>query len=293
MGKTLRTWPYFGGKAKFAKNVVSCIPDDYLSWYELFVGGGSITFNREKPDSCINEVINDYDKTITNFYRVLSGKDGERLINELKSRGISEEIFEEAHMYVECFGDGIEGEDFYVALDTYKEIAASFSAMRKNFARGRKESVYRNAIEYNLPLIRRRLQTGIEIRNENALDILDSIKEDKGAFVYLDPPYLMKLRNGKGYRIEMEEFEHEWLMEILQKCKCRVLLSGYRDEYGENLYDSYLIPYGYRVYQLCEVTKSCQSAEEKSKGIEYIWCNYDLPANALVDREIIVKDICA
>lgn len=291
MSKIIRAFPYYGGKAKFVKQITSCIPAHYTSWYELFIGGGSVTFNRRKAACCTKELINDYDGTIANFYMVLKGEKGSQLIEELVSRGIDEGIFEEASNYVYYHSEFLG--NFKLALSTYIEIAGSFSAMRKNYARGRRESTYIRAIQNNLHQIRERLLSGIEVKNEDALDILREIKDDENAMVYLDPPYLMELRNGEGYRCEMYGLEQLRMLGILQKCKCRVLLSGYRNEYGENLYDSYLIPYGYRVYRLCEVIKSCQSGAEKSKGIEYIWCNYDLPETALIDGEVIVKNICA
>lgn len=291
MKKVLRTWPYYGGKTKMVKNLISCIPDHYNSWYEPFIGGGSVTFNRRNPDYCTRQVINDYDSTIANFYQVLAGEKGNQLITELATKGINEDIFDKASDYVYYHSE--QKADFELAFATYVEITGSFSAMRKSYARGRKESSYLKAIQYHLPLIREKLLAGIEVKNEDALDILFDIKDEENAMVYLDPPYLMELRNGNGYRCEMYELGQVRMLNILQKCRCKVLLSGYRDEYSENLYDSYLIPYGYRVYRLCEVTKSCQSGPEKSKGIEYIWCNYDLPVTALVDGEVIVKDSCA
>ncbi|SEU04205.1 DNA adenine methylase [Lacrimispora sphenoides] len=280
-----RAWGYYGGKAKVVDRILSCLPLEYTSWHELFIGGGSITFSKEKPACCHKEVINDYDRTISNFYRVLSDKQmGKRLMDELLHQGMNKVTFMKAREYVLYNNNRMY--DFELAVSTYIEISQSFSALRNNYAVGRKESTYENAIKHHLPRVRERLLSGIDIKSEDAIMLLDGIREDYGAMVYLDPPYRSELRNGRGYRCELNTLQQIRLLRVLQKCKCRVMLSGYRDEIGPDLYDSYLLPYGFKLYKLSEVVKSCQTKKKKDKAVEYIWCNYELPSGALVEGEI-------
>lgn len=284
----VRAFGYYGGKAKMVDRIVSCLPVEYTSWHELFVGAGSITFSKEKPACCQHEVINDYDGTIANFYQVLSDEQkGKHLMEELIRRGMNKFIFMRAKEYIVYHFNKMN--DMELAVSTYIEIAQSFSAMRRNYADGRSETAYINSIKKHLPKIRARLLSGITVKNEDAIDLLESTMNDKGAIVYLDPPYREELRNGEGYRCESDIFQQVRLLRVLQKCKCNVLLSGYREEYDIDLYDSYLIPYGFKVYKLCEATKSCQSKRNKDKAVEYIWCNYELPDGALVEEEVISK----
>ena len=66
--------------------------------------------------------------------------------------------------------------------------------------------------------------------------------------------------------------------------KAKIVLSGYwsgRDD-GSDLYDWYLIPHGWHRHLVGEYTKSCEVGESKSKGAEWIWCNYDLEKEAPV-----------
>jgi site-specific DNA-adenine methylase len=286
--QVVRAWGYYGGKAKMVDSILSCLPTEYSSWHELFIGGGSLTFSKEKPACCKREVINDYDGTIANFYQVLSDwQIGNGLIDELKCRGMNALTFRVAKKYILYHCNRVN--DVELAVSTYIEIVQSYSALRNNFAGGRKECAYINAIEKHLPMVRNRLLSGIEVKNMDAIELLDRIKDDKGAMVYLDPPYRLELRNGTGYRCELNIHQQIRLLRVLQKCKCKVILSGYRKEVGTDLYDSNLLPYGFRVYKLCEVTKSCQSKKKKDKAIEYIWCNYELPEGAMVEEEVIPK----
>lgn len=282
----VRAWGYYGGKAKMVDKILSCLPAEYTSWHEMFIGGGSITFSKNKPASCLSEVINDYDRTIANFYLVLADKRMAKcLMEELIYRGMNKAAFMRAKEYIVYNSNKMN--DIELAVSTYCEIAQSYSAMRKNYAGGRNEKAYINTIEKQLPKVIDRLISGIIIKNEDAIELLTEVKNDEGAMVYLDPPYRMGLRNGKGYRCELDVFQQVRLLRALQKCKCKILLSGYREEYGTDLYDSYLLPYGFKVYRLCEATKSCQSKNKKDKAVEYIWCNYELPSGAMIQDEVI------
>jgi DNA adenine methylase len=58
---------YYGGKQKLASIIVGLIPTHKL-YCEPFLGGGAIFFS--KPQSAV-EVINDTNKELINFYRVV------------------------------------------------------------------------------------------------------------------------------------------------------------------------------------------------------------------------------
>jgi DNA adenine methylase len=58
--------------------------------------------------------------------------------------------------------------------------------------------------------------------------------------VYCDPPYLMETRRQKRqiYRCELERFQHEQLLEVIQRLNCMVMISGYySDLYAQALAD--------------------------------------------------------
>ena len=58
---------YYGGKQNLADKIISIIPPHNL-YCEPFVGGAAVFFN--KPQSNV-EVINDTNKELVNFYRVI------------------------------------------------------------------------------------------------------------------------------------------------------------------------------------------------------------------------------
>lgn len=64
----------------------------------------------------------------------------------------------------------------------------------------------------------------------DALSILPTLALPEDAVVYCDPPYVLSARACPGrryYKFEMEDADHERLLDVLTALKCRVMLSGY------------------------------------------------------------------
>ncbi|MEM9931268.1 MAG: DNA adenine methylase, partial [Bacteroidota bacterium] len=58
---------YYGGKQRLASRILKMIPEHNL-YAEPFVGGGAVFWNKEKSEV---EVINDTNRELINFYRVV------------------------------------------------------------------------------------------------------------------------------------------------------------------------------------------------------------------------------
>ena len=80
--------------------------------------------------------------------------------------------------------------------------------------------------------------------------------------MYLDPPHLWGTRNGKQYKHEMPDEEHEKLLEELLQSQAKIMISGYDSE----LYNKYL-----KDWNRVEM-KNC--AEQGKPRMEVIWMNY-------------------
>ncbi|MFC1761512.1 DNA adenine methylase, partial [Planctomycetota bacterium] len=92
--------------------------------------------------------------------------------------------------------------------------------------------------------------------------------DSKHTLFYLDPPYLHHTRVvTDAYQHEMAESQHRGLLETIQACQGRVMLSGYPNE----LYDSVL----------CGWNRHDRSIDNKVSGkatkrimTESLWCNF-------------------
>lgn len=256
-----------GGKYYIKDWVINNFPKNYESmiYVEPFIGGGSILLNK-KPS--IKEVVNDIDKELINIYQTLI-TDPKELVNQLKTYNYNEETFEEALIDKNHpFDDNIDA-----ACNEYIIKRMSRGGLGETFAwsdrlRGNKpgdENAWDNSIE-NLKHISNRLSNVI-ILNQDFKNIL-SLYNSKDVFIYLDPPYLQKVRSTfNNYKHEMSENEHIKMLEMINKSKALILLSGY----NSLLYNDYMR--GWNKYEKIVKNNSDQS-KIKSIRTEVLWCNY-------------------
>lgn len=131
----------------------------------------------------------------------------------------------------------------------------------------------------NLPGVYERLEH-VKIFNVDALDLLECYVDNEKVFAFLDPPYRHDLRGknaNKIYKCELSEIQQIRLLKIIRNAKAKILLCGYKAEKGTDLYDAYLLPYGWKCYKLMDVPKSAQNKATRDIATEYVWCNYELP----------------
>lgn len=85
--------PYFGGKSRLAKTIISRIPE-HACYVEVFAGGASVFFNKEPSKT---EVINDLDKDLVTVYRAIKHHP-EELYRQFKFTLVSRAEFEREKM---------------------------------------------------------------------------------------------------------------------------------------------------------------------------------------------------
>ncbi|HPI14513.1 MAG TPA: DNA adenine methylase [Spirochaetota bacterium] len=173
---------YVGGKSKLAPQIVDLIPD-HQAYYETFFGGGWVFFRKE-PSRV--EVINDLDRDLVAFYRVVQNhleefsKQFKWLLSsrewfedwkqQLEGRGLTDIQRAARYYYLQrlCFGGKVRGRTFGVAVDRQPRI---------NLLRLEEE-----LSEVHLRLV----NTTIECLSwEEFIPRYDR----PGTFFYLDPPY--------------------------------------------------------------------------------------------------------
>lgn len=67
---------------------------------------------------------------------------------------------------------------------------------------------------------------GVQIENRPAVELIKRFNSPK-VLIYLDPPYMLGTRHGKQYRCEMDDRDHEELLDTALRHKGPVLISGY------------------------------------------------------------------
>lgn len=268
----IRPFTWYGGKLRMVSELLCLIPP-HLLWCEPFMGSAVVTLNHARSEK---EIINEFSKDIVNLFKVLQDHTkGRQLIENLLGLQYSEETFETAEHHKKNNYSGFS--DVERAMWEYVRISQSFNKTGGSFSKSKDTFKFHMDILQNLFEVQKRLQN-VEIRQGDGIALIDSLKDNEDAFLFLDPPYVANTR-AKGarkvYPKEMTDLEHIWLLKTIQHAKSKVLLCGYESR----MYDEYLLPYGYKRYKLCDIVKACQFVEGRKKDIaeEYIWVNYELP----------------
>jgi DNA adenine methylase len=252
------------------------IPEHQI-YMEPFIGSGALALNHIRSPV---EIINDLDGDIANLFRVMSDREkGNELIERLSHVAYDRTVFDAAR---EEQRNNFKGyNSIEKAVLTYIMISQSFNAARSSFSKGGYASteLYHQDMLDNLPRVYERLEH-VKIFNVDALDLLECYVDNEKVFAFLDPPYRHDLRGknaNKIYKCELSEIQQIRLLKIIRNAKAKILLCGYKAEKGTDLYDAYLLPYGWKCYKLMDVPKSAQNKATRDIATEYVWCNYELP----------------
>jgi DNA adenine methylase len=219
---------YYGGKFRMADWIISYFPkhDCYL---EPCFGAGSILFGKPKAKV---ETINDLDKNVVNFFRQLRDNRDE-LVEKIKYTPWARQ---EATLPIE--GNDIERARIFWAKSwmtiAQKESNPSFRVSKKGSAQPAKIMC---EIDY-LKIVADRLR-GVQIESMDALEFIERY-DSENALIYFDPPYLKATRShADEYAVEMGEEQHKEAAKLLNSCKAKVIVSGYRHELYDEIYEGW------------------------------------------------------
>lgn len=285
MEASVQIFSYVGSKARMAGVLSRLIPGHCTTYAELYCGSGALALNSRKFEV---KILNDLNPNMANFWRLATdpGSRGE-LLKQIQKTSCSWGAFEAAKQRQTAYGSKRE-DRLQWAVDTFILNRQSFNADGRAWVYKDREA-YENLLKHSLKLSLafRALDSQVfRVYNDNALAVMDKehLLGDSNAFIFLDPPYLEGLRcDGKLYQVDMPDVrDHINLLKKIRDAQAKIVLSGYwsgRDD-GTDLYDYYLLRYGWHRHLLGTYTKSCEVGEKKSEGAEWIWCNYNLKEEA-------------
>ena len=248
---------YPGAKNKIAKWIVGYIPNHKV-YCEPFLGSGAVFFNK-KP--CYNEILNDLDDEVYNFFNVLRTHPAE-LIEAIKLTPYCRAEYENA--YSNDSIDDVERARLF-AVKCWQGFGCG-NKYKNGFRRGIGETSPNpakawSALPETLRMAVERIKNA-QIEHKDAIELIKSLR-GKETFIYIDPPYLLSTRKKYLYNHELEDEHHVKLLKVLCDSDCKIMVSGYDNE----LYNEYLN--GWR-----KESKNT-TAECSVKRTETIWMNYN------------------
>lgn len=255
--------PYYGGKSKLASRIIPLFPV-HVCYAEPFAGGAAILFAKEASAA---EIINDTNKEIINFYRVVKNNftDLEKMIRvTLHSRSMHQDastVYNSPHLFDEIKRAWAV---WVLAVQSFASMLDStFGFDKKSGTTSKKVSNKREAFT---ELYAIRLQN-VQIECVDALYIIQS-RDTADTFFYCDPPYYNSdCGPYAGYSI----LDFERLLQLLASIKGKFLLSSYPSE----VLESYVKRYGWHQQQF-ELRVSVNKGANGKKKIEVLTANYSI-----------------
>lgn len=264
---------YPGSKWSIADWIINFFPEHH-SYLEPFFGSGAVLFRKQRSNI---ETVNDLDDNVVNLFEWIK-MDPEKLAYEIYYTPYARQIYEDAFasMPEDSLGKAV---NFYIRLNMGHGFRTNGEKVGwKNDVQGR-ERAYAASEWMKLPekimQAAERLR-GVQIECRPALELITHF-DYKKVLIYCDPPYVLHTRHGKQYRFEMDEKDHNNLLDVLLAHKGPVLLSGYdNDLYNDRLKD------WHREETVCYT----QTASRKK---EILWMNFIPYQRQMTLEDLVLK----
>ncbi len=250
---------YHGGKWRLAPWIISYFPE-HTVYVESYGGGGSVLLRKDRVYA---EIYNDLDGEIVNFFRVLRDR-GEELIGKIAITPYAREEYTQS--YRETSNDlerarltairsfmGFASGSVTLAKDCGFKVKGNYSGEYGNPKTGFRNysdikrggggtvagdwaklpEAYQSVID--------RLQ-GVIIENKDAKQVMAQ-HDTPNTLHYVDPPYVLSSRtvaHRDVYRHELQNQDHAELADFLGSLSGMVVVSGYRTDLYDKLFDDYL-----------------------------------------------------
>ncbi|MGS2592090.1 DNA adenine methylase [Streptomyces hebeiensis] len=272
-------FPYYGAKGRLAGQIVDLIPDHRV-YVEPFAGSAAVLF--AKPAAPV-EVINDLDRNVTTFFRVLRDQEAD-LLRVLRLTPYARDEFAAADLSEEGITDLERARRFFVRTTQGHNAAGSGGrAGWSNGIRARHTDATAtvNLVE-RLDRLAERLRT-VVVDNRDALEVVAAHDSPDTVF-YLDPPYLSGTRQcARDYAHEADsEIFHRSLAEALHSVQGLVLLSGYPSELYSELYA------GWDRLEIAvhRAATNSRGRTDVPRGTEVVWSNRPLSRQVSLFEEV-------
>lgn len=261
---------WHGGKHYLAARIVGLMPP-HLHYVEPFAGGLSVLL--VKSPEGVSEVVNDMDRSLSNFWDVLrSDVLFPEFIRLAQATPFSEDVFDTAFMRRDHRGGDLVHWAFWFFVLCRQSLAGrmkAFAPLSRTRTRGgmnEQASAWLSAVE-GLPTVHARMKR-VVVLNRDALDVIRQ-QDGPDTLFYCDPPYLHETRaTTADYVHEMTKAQHADLLATLGGIRGKFLLSGYRSA----VYDHDADTYGWRRHDF-DLPNNAAGGESKRRMVECVWVN--------------------
>lgn len=262
-------FPYYGSKGRLADRIVDLMPRHRV-YVEPFAGSAAVLFSKSPAPV---EVINDLDRNVVTFFRVLRGREAE-LVRALRFTPYSREEYGAADLADGSIDDLERARRFFIrATQGHNAAGSGGRAGWSNGIRAKHtDATATTNLVDRLCELADRLRT-VVVEHRDALEVI-AAHDSADTVFYLDPPYLSGTRrSGRDYAHEADtEVFHRTLASVLLGVEGTVLLSGYPSPLYDGLYG------GWDRIEISvhRATTNHRGRTGVERGTEVVWCNRSL-----------------
>lgn len=237
-------WRHHGGKWRLAPWIIGHFPEHEI-YVEPFCGAASVLFQKVRSKT---EVLNDLDEDIVNAFCVLRDFSlSSILAAQIALTPYSRKEFIDSYLPTEYPVERARRTMVrnFMCYST-SGCRAFMTGFRSTVWKGRRpeQHTWSEKSEW-IPIWTARLR-GVVLECLPAIDIIGRYDTPKTLF-YCDPPYVHSTRSairwpselGRSYTHEMSDFDHEMLAAALHSIKGKAIISGYRSEIYDRLFDGW------------------------------------------------------
>lgn len=215
---------YPGAKWHRAPWIVSHLPAHSV-YVEPYCGSAAIFFSKE-PSA--HEVLNDLSSSIVNLFRVIRTR-GTELATAIEMTPWAREEYELIERDYQNSGDELEDARRFLirtwqAHGTRLSYTSGWRHKGVHGGSGDTTTLWNKLPGRILAAVERLKQA--EIEHRPATDVIARYNAPH-VLLYVDPPYPLAVRNGAFYEHEMDDAQHEELLDALDRHRGMVVLSGY------------------------------------------------------------------
>lgn len=261
---------WVGGKGQQLEQLLPLIPHTN-TYVEPFGGGGVVLLNRERSEV---EVYNDLNDDVVNLFRVMRD---DSLFRDFEAMLELTMWSKEEFRYAITTQRNPEATPVERAWALYvvqnQGISGAHSKSEGNWSRakGSTKNTEKWWARYpKLARVHHRLRH-VQVDSQDALSCMVYWDGPQTTF-YVDPPYVLDTRHAKYYAYEMENAEHERLVEVLLGLSGGVVLSGYEHPVYRPLEEAGWVKMEYGAHAYAKVVDA-DRGEIKPVRIEVVWRN--------------------
>lgn len=229
-----------GNKRNLLKHIYKHIPENSNTFVDVFTGSGTVALNLKDKNKWEHIFLNDLDEKLIDTFKLIKNIKNTEIIDLYKNKY---EPYYSKEFNTMKNNSRLLYKEFCEKNDDIDKIIKNIMDLGSGFS-GRTVNNINQVYKFRKNMFNRKKWDNMinslqntTILNKDYKIIINRFKNNKEAFMYLDPPYFKTTRNKEIYNHYYINYEE--LRDLLKNCECKWLLSIDDDKYIRDLFKDF------------------------------------------------------